>query len=286
MRKLLITQEITTKDSISTSLYLKEIGRFLQISPEEEVELIKKIRSGDQEARAKLIFSNLRFVVSIAKKYQNRGLSLLDLISEGNIGLIEAAHKFDETKGFKFITYAVWWIRQAISRAIVDKSKMIRVPSTKVWLNAKIKKVNSNFEQKHHRSPTNDETALAMNSDEYEISSIILSNTESLSIEANPDSANNSLYDFIEDIDSPKPDAGLLQESLKFEIARALNTLPIKEAELLKNYYGLDGSDENSLYTLSLKFDMSEDRIKQLMDLGLKRLRTTPNQNNLVQYLT
>lgn len=286
MKKLYISREITRKDSISIRLYLKEIQKFEPLSTDEEVELIKKIRNGNIDAKTILIFSNLRFVVSIAKKYQYQGLSLADLINEGNLGLIEAVYKFDETMGFRFITYAVWWIRQSISRALVDKANLVRVPSSKFWLNSKIKKVNSKFEQEHQRLPTTKETAGVLGSDEYEIMATILSNTDSISMEASLDgTSDKNLYDIIENNDSPSPDEQLIFESLKFELNRALKNIPQKEAEVLRLYFGLEGSQELSVFSISRKFDISEERVKQLKDLGLKRLRTNPNQHNLLKYL-
>lgn len=287
MEKIFISRDITNKDSIATALYLKEIGKYEPVTAEEEVELIRRIRKGDEEARKKLIFANLRFVVSIAKKYQKKGFGLSDLISEGNFGLIEAAYKFDETRGFKFITYAVWWIRQAIMRSIVEKGKLIKVPPGKVWLNTKIKKVNARFEQDHQRAPSLDETANKLDSSKYEISSTIMSNSESVSMEAPLDSSQDiSLYDIMEDTDSPSPDNKLIYESLKIEIERSLNHLPYKEAKIIELYFGLNGSNECSIYSISRRFKISEERVRQLKEMGLKRLRTKPLSQNLVKYMS
>lgn len=287
MNKIFISQEITKKDMKSTSLYLKEIGRYSPLRPEEEVELIKKIRLGDEEARKKLIHNNLRFVVSIAKKYQNRGFHFSDLISEGNFGLIEAAYKFDETRGFKFITYAVWWIRQAITRSIIEKSKLVRIPSTRVWQNAKIQKVNALFEQENHRLPTIDETAHQMQSDDYEINNAISINSPSVSLDSPLDHySETNYYDILENTDSPNPDKNLIHESLKIEIKRALDQLPKKEARVLELYFGLNGHQEHSVYSIGQMFKISDERTRQLKEMGLKRLRNKAHHKNLVKFLS
>lgn len=286
MKKLYITREITRKDSISTRLYLKEIHKSEPLTTEEEVELIKKIRQGDEEAKVRLIFSNLRFVVSIAKKYQSLGMGLSDLISEGNFGLLEAARKFDETKGFKFITYAVWWIRQSISRSITEKSQMIRVPSGKVWTNSKIQKASSKFEQENQRRPSIEETAKELNMEEYEVSIALMTNRKNLSMEDPLDAySDHKLQDVMEDTSLPRPDDGLIRESLQIELDEMLNQIPKKEAEVLRNYFGLNGNHECSTFSISRKFNISEERVKQLKELGLKRLKSFYYSRNLEKYL-
>ncbi len=287
MEKIFISQEITRKESMATILYLKEIGRFSLINAEEEVVLIKKIREGDEYSRTRLISANLRFVVSIAKKYQDRGFTLSDLISEGNFGLIEAAYKFDETRGFKFITFAVWWIRQSILRSIIEKANTIRVPAFKVWMNAKIRKINAQFEQENHRLPSHYEIAGLLTTDESEIVDTILSNSESLSMETPMDYHNNAtLYDTLEDKNTLQPDHALIYESLKTEIKRSLKLLPHKEARILELYYGLDGNPEHSINSLSQMFNMSDERIRQLKENGLKRLRKNKAHPNLATFLS
>ena len=286
MKKLYITREITRKDSIATRLYLKDIHKFEPLSTEEEVELIKKIRQGDEEAKVRLIFSNLRFVVTIAKKYQSLGMGLADLISEGNFGLLEAAHKFDETKGFKFITYAVWWIRQSISRSITEKSQMIRVPSGKVWTNSKIQKASSKFEQENHRKPSIEETARELNIEEHEVETALINNRKNLSIEDSLDSYSDyKLYDVLEDTSLPRPDDGLIRESLQIELDELLNQIPKKEAEVIRNYFGLNGNHECSTFSISRKFNISEERVRQLKELGLKRLKSVYYSQNPAKYL-
>ncbi len=286
MKKLYITREITRKDSISTKLYLKDIHKFEPISTDEEVELIKKIRLGDEHAKARLIFANLRFVVSIAKKYQSLGLSLSDLISEGNFGLIEAARKFDETKGFKFITYAVWWIRQSISRSIAEKSQIIRIPTSRVWANAKIQKANSKFEQEHYRKPSLEETAEALDMDEHDVSLAIFNSRKNVSMEDPLDAfSDHKVCDIIEDNSLPSPDDGLIKESLKIELDAILDRIPRKEAEILRYYYGLTGPQEYSAYSIGRKFNISEERVKQLKELGLKRLKSYEYRKNLEKYM-
>jgi len=286
MEKIYISREITTKESKATSIYLKEIARYSLITADEEVDLIRKIKMGDGDARSLLIFANLRFVVSIAKKYQNRGFCLSDLISEGNFGLIEASKKFDETRGFRFITYAVYWIRQSILRSITEKSKIIKVPANKISLNIKIKKANALFEQKHHRSPSINETACQIRKDEYEVADAILSNSENLSIETPiyPGSETN-LIDVLEDANSIYPDQELMYESLKFDIKRALKYLPKRESRVLELYFGLNGNQEHSIYAISQKCKISEERARQHKEMGLKKLRAKPHSQNLVKYL-
>jgi len=287
MEKIYISQGFTLKDSKSTTIYLKEIARYALIKADDEVELIIKVRQGDESARTRLIFANLRFVVSIAKKYQNRGLSLSDLISEGNFGLIEASKKFDETRGFRFITYAVWWIRQSILKSIIEKSKTIRVPSSRVWMNSKINKVNAQFEQDNHRLPSNFETARQLDADEYEVNDAILSNNESVSFETPLHSGSESiLFDVLADTNASHPDHNLIYESLKIEIRRSLQHIPRKEARVLEMYYGLNGNQDHSIASISKTLKISEERVRQLKELGLKRLRQQPHEQSLAKYLS
>jgi RNA polymerase primary sigma factor len=268
-------------------LYLKEIARYKLINADEEVELIIKVRQGDETARTRLIFSNLRFVVSIAKKYQNRGFSLNDLISEGNLGLIEASKKFDETRGFRFITYAVWWIRQSILRSIIEKSRIIRIPSSRVWMNSKINKINAKFEQDHHRLPTHFETACKLSADEYDVTDAILSNGDNVSFETPLHSGGETiLFDVIEDKNATHPDHELIDESLKVDIKRSFRHIPHKEARVLEMYYGLNDSNDYSVSSISKILKISEERVRQLKELGLKRLRQKPHEQSLAKYLS
>ncbi len=287
MEKISISQAFTIRDSLATSIYLKEIARYELINADEEVELIIKVRQGDESARSRLIFANLRFVVSVAKKYQNRGFSLNDLISEGNFGLIEASKKFDETRGFRFITYAVWWIRQSILRSIIEKSRIIRLPSSRVWMNSKIIKINAKFEQDNHRLPTHLETAKKLAADEYEVSDAILSNSENVSLETPLHSGSDTiLFDVIEDKNATHPDNELIGESLKVDIKRSLRHIPPNEARVLELYYGLNDSMDHSVSSISKILKISEERVRQLKELGLKRLRQKPHEQSLAKYLS
>jgi RNA polymerase primary sigma factor len=287
MEKLRISQGFTIRDSQATSIYLKEIARYALINADEEVELIIRVRQGDESARTQLIFANLRFVVSIAKKYQNRGFSLNDLISEGNFGLIEASKKFDETRGFRFITYAVWWIRQSILRAIIEKSRIIRLPSSRVWMNSKINKINAKFEQDNHRLPTHFETASKLAAEEYDVNDAILSNGENVSFETPLHSGSDTiLFDVMEDKNATLPDQELIGESLKVDITRSLQHIPHKEARVLEMYYGLNDNMDHSVSSISKILKISEERVRQLKELGLKRLRQTPHEQSLAKYLS
>lgn len=287
MERLSITKEITNIESRATALYFKDIRKVNVLTAEEEVELMNRIKEGDEEARNQFILSNLRFVISIAKKYQHFGFSFNDVISQGNIGLIEAVKRFDSTKGFKFITYAVWWIRQSIVRSILDNYKTVRVPSSYYWLNNKMKKFYHQFEQENYRYPTPEETSSMMNLDEYDIVTISQTNTEVISLETVIDPENDTqLIDILVNDKTPPPDKELIHQSLAKEIKSALNMLPPKEAKVIELYYGLNGNREHTLFAISRIMNLSEERVSQIKDTALKRLQKITQKQNLVSFLS
>ena len=266
--------------------YFREIGKVELLSPEEEVVLAKRIKQNDRKALEKLVTANLRFVVSVAKSYQNRGLSLEDLISEGNLGLMRAAYRFDETRGFKFISYAVWWIRQAILQAIAEKTRLIRLPLNRVGILTKIKKTYSRLEQENERSPTYEEMADALEADPDEISYTIEKGKCSVSIDSSLDSNINSrLIDLIESQDEPKPDSEVLSQSLTEEVNIILDTLTNREAKLLKLYFGLDGEKSHTLEEIGAVFKLTRERIRQIKEKALGKLRHGYRSKVLRQYL-
>ena len=266
MRQLKITKSITNRESASLDKYLQEIGREELISVEEEVELAQRIKKGDQRALDKLTRANLRFVVSVAKQYQNQGLSLPDLINEGNLGLIKAAQKFDETRGFKFISYAVWWIRQSILQALAEQSRIVRLPLNQVGSLNKISKALSKFEQEHERRPSSEELAK-----ELDISVDKISDT--LKVDAPfVDGEENSLLDVLQNDDSPMADQSLNQESLSKEVDRALNQLHERERDILKMFFGI-GCQEMTLEEIGAKFDLTRERVRQIKEKAIRRLK-------------
>ena len=268
MRQLKITKSITNRESASLDKYLQEIGREELISVEEEVELAQRIKKGDQRALDKLTRANLRFVVSVAKQYQNQGLSLPDLINEGNLGLIKAAQKFDETRGFKFISYAVWWIRQSILQALAEQSRIVRLPLNQVGSLNKISKALSKFEQEHERRPSSEELAK-----ELDISVDKISDTLKVSVDAPfVDGEENSLLDVLQNDDSPMADQSLNQESLSKEVDRALNQLHERERDILKMFFGI-GCQEMTLEEIGAKFDLTRERVRQIKEKAIRRLK-------------
>ena len=257
MRQLKITKSITNRESASLDKYLQEIGREELITAEEEVQLAKKIRDGDQRSLEKLTRANLRFVVSVAKQYQNQGLSLPDLINEGNLGLIKAAQRFDETRGFKFISYAVWWIRQSILQALAEQARIVRLPLNKIGSINKINKTFSKLEQEYEREPTAEEIAVALDLSTNEVFETMKNNGRHVSMDA-PLSMNDdggSMYEVMEEKDSPNPSKGLIDESLRTEIERALNTLTVREADVVRLFFGLSGTNPMTLEEIGEKFD-------------------------------
>jgi len=285
MRQLKITKSITNRESASLDKYLQEIGRYELISVEEEVELAQRIRKGDQEAIEKLTQANLRFVVSVAKQYQNQGLTLPDLINEGNLGLIKAAEKFDETRGFKFISYAVWWIRQSIMQAINEQSRIVRLPLNQVSSLSKYNKAVAEFEQQHQRRPTADELSKILDLPKEKVMDTMRVSGRHVSVDAPfAEGEDNSLLDVLENADSPIADRGLINESLSKEIERAFSTLTERERLILKLSFGI-GMPEMSLEEIGEKFGLTRERVRQIREKAIRRLRNTSRSNLLKSYL-
>jgi len=274
MRQLVITKSITNRDGASLDRYLADIGKEGLISAEEEVELARRIKQGDQEALAKLTKTNLRFVVSVAKQYQNQGLGLQDLINEGNLGLIKAAQRFDETRGFKFISFAVWWIRQAIHQAIADQSRIVRLPQNQVGTINKLKKEISKLEQKLERPPTIDEIANVMDLPEYKVVELLRMNTHSQSMDAtiSPDEDTKFIDTFISNTNEAT-DQTLIQESMNQDVEKILAVLPEQERDILKMCFGIGEPHEYTLEEIGNRFDISRERVRQIKERALKRLR-------------
>ena len=282
MRQLKITKSITNRESASLDKYLQEIGREELVSPEEEVELAQRIRKGDQEALEKLTRANLRFVVSVAKQYQNQGLSLPDLINEGNLGLIKAAEKFDETRGFKFISYAVWWIRQSILQALAEQSRIVRLPLNQVGALNKINKALSKFEQENERQPSNEELSEMIDVSTDKISDTLRSSGRHVSVDAPfVEGEDNSLLDVLPNDDSPMADRGLVNESLNTEIERALSTLTEREREIIKSFFGI-GCQEMTLEEIGERFGLTRARVRQIKEKAIRRLKT-PNRSKILK---
>jgi len=270
----------------SLDLYLREIGQTPLITPKEEVELAKSIRRGDEGALEKLTKANLRFVVSVAKQYQNQGLSLADLINEGNIGLIKAAKRFDETRGFKFISYAVWWIRQAILQALAEQSRIVRLPLNRVGTLHKIGKMSASLEQEFGREPSPDEIAKQLELTEVEVSDTLKISNSHLSLDAPFSvSEDNSLIDILEDEFQPPPDETMMDESLKIEIGRALDSLTPREAEVINLYFGLNHDRALTLEEIGARFGLTRERVRQIKEKAIKRLRHASRSKALRAYL-
>ena len=278
MRQLKITKSITNRESASLDKYLQEIGREELISVSEEVELAQRIKKGDQAALDKLIKANLRFVVSVAKQYQNQGLSLPDLINEGNLGLIRAAQKFDETRGFKFISYAVWWIRQSILQALAEQSRIVRLPLNQVGSLNKITKEMARFEQENERRPSTEELAERLDMSVDKISDAIQVSGRPISVDAPfVEGEDNSLLDVLTNDDSPMADADLNKESLSKEVDRALKQLYDREREILKMFFGI-GCQEMTLEEIGAKFDLTRERVRQIKEKAIRRLKGQKNK--------
>jgi RNA polymerase primary sigma factor len=285
MRQLKITKSITNRNSDSLEKYLHDIGKEELITPEEEVELAKRIKMGDQEALEKLTKANLRFVVSVAKQYQHQGLSLPDLINEGNLGLIKAAKKFDETKGFKFISYAVWWIRQCILQALAEQSRIVRLPLNKIGALNKINKAFSQLEQQHEREPSPDEVASMLELPEEKVSNTLELSGRHVSVDAPfQDGEDNNLLDVLPSSDTPTTDSKLLEESLMVEIERTLNTLPEKESSVIRAFYGI-GTKPMSLEEIGQSIGISRERTRQIKEKAIKHLRQKTKNKLLKAYL-
>ena len=281
-----ITKQFTYRESQSLDKYLQEIGKVDLLTPEEEIELAIKIKEGDKKALEKLTKANLRFVVSVAKQYQNQGLSLGDLINEGNLGLIKAGKRFDETRGFKFISYAVWWIRQSILQALAEQSRIVRLPLNRVGALNKIGKAYSNLEQEFEREPNADELADELEMDVKEVSDTLKISSKHISVDAPfTQGEENSLLDVMKDDEQPSPDTMLLSESLKTEIARALSTLSEREAEVLRLYYGIETEHAMTLEEIGEKFNLTRERVRQIKEKAIRRLRHASKSKHLRTYL-
>ena len=285
MRQLKITKSITNRESASLDKYLQEIGKEELITVEEEVELAQRIKKGDHAALEKLTRANLRFVVSVAKQYQNQGLSLPDLINEGNLGLIKAAEKFDETRGFKFISYAVWWIRQSILQALAEQSRIVRLPLNQVGSLNKINKAFSKFEQEHERKPSPEELAESLELTPDKITDTLRVSGRHVSVDVPfVDGEDNSLLDVLVNDDSPRADRILIQESLSREINRALATLTEREADIIKLFFGI-GCQEMTLEEIGERFGLTRERVRQIKEKAIRRLRHTSKSKLLKTYL-
>lgn len=285
MRQLKITKSITNRESASLDKYLQEIGREELVSPEEEVELAQRIRKGDQEALEKLTRANLRFVVSVAKQYQNQGLSLPDLINEGNLGLIKAAEKFDETRGFKFISYAVWWIRQSILQALAEQSRIVRLPLNQVGSLNKINKALGKFEQENERQPSADELAEMIDIPKDKINDTLRVSGRHVSVDAPfVEDEDNSLLDVLPNDDSPSADRGLTNESLSTEIERALQILTGREREIIKSFFGI-GCQEMTLEEIGERLDLTRERVRQIKEKAIRKLKKPAASKLLKTYL-
>ena len=286
MRQLKISKQITNRESQSLDKYLQEIGKVDLLTPDEEVELAKRIRQGDQLALEKLTKANLRFVVSVAKQYQNQGLSLGDLINEGNLGLIKAAQRFDETRGFKFISYAVWWIRQSILQALAEQSRIVRLPLNRVGSLNKISKTFSELEQRYEREPSPDELAEVLEVSTNEVVDTLKISGRHVSMDAPfVQGEENNLYDVLENDTEEKPDSELMNDSLRREVQRALSTLTRREADVISLYFGLDGAHAMTLEEIGEKFNLTRERVRQIKEKAIRRLRHASRSKALKPYL-
>lgn len=286
MRQLKITKQVTNRETASLDKYLQEIGKVELINAEEEVELARRIRQGDQAALEKLTKANLRFVVSVSKQYQNQGLSLPDLINEGNLGLIKAAQRFDETRGFKFISYAVWWIRQSILQALAEQSRIVRLPLNKIGSINKINKAFSKLEQEYEREPTAEEIAGILEMTENDVKESIKNSGRHISMDAPlVQGEESNMYDVLRSGDSPSPESGLINDSLRREIERALSTLTAREADVVRLYFGLNGEHAMTLEEIGEKFDLTRERVRQIKEKAIRRLKHTSRSKILKTYL-
>ncbi|MEI6823899.1 MAG: RNA polymerase sigma factor RpoD/SigA [Bacteroidota bacterium] len=286
MRQLKISKQVTNRELASLDKYLQEISKLELISVEEEVLLAQKIRAGDQYALEKLCKANLRFVISVAKQYQNQGLSLPDLINEGNLGLIKAAQKFDETRGFKFISYAVWWIRQGILQAISEQSRIVRLPLNKLGALNKIKKAYAQLEQEYERAPNSTEVAALLNISETEVDDTMFYSGRQVSVDAPlMIDEEGTMLDILKSDESPTPETGLLFDSLRQEIERAIATLTPREADIIQCFYGLNGKYPLTLEEIGEKFNLTRERVRQIKEKAIRRLKNTSRSKILKSYL-
>ena len=288
MRQLKITNKITARESLALDKYLNDIGKIPMLNADEEADLARRIRTGDQEALDKLTRSNLRFVVSVAKQYQNQGLSLSDLINEGNVGLMKAAKRFDETKGFKFISYAVWWIRQSILQAIVEYSRIVRLPLNKVGSYNKVNEAFLTFVQEFEREPTHEELGELLGMNPREISNMLKGNGRHLSVDAplSGEDGDSTMLDVISSGDEGMaPDGDLMEQSLKEEVQQGLSILSPREVEVLSAYYGLNGYKSLTLEEIGELYGLTRERVRQIKERAIRRLRKAYNRNALKSYL-
>ena len=286
MRQLKITKQVTNRETASLDKYLQEIGKVELITADEEVELAQRIRQGDKIALEKLTKANLRFVVSVSKQYQNQGLSLPDLINEGNLGLIKAAQRFDETRGFKFISYAVWWIRQSILQALAEQSRIVRLPLNKIGSINKINKTYAKLEQEFEREPNAEEIAEALDITEAEVKESMKNAGRHVSMDAPlVQDEDNNMYDVLKSDEVVTPETELLYESLRKEIDRAIGTLTPREADVVRLYFGLNGSHPMTLEEIGEKFDLTRERVRQIKEKAIRRLKHTSRSKILKSYL-
>ena len=286
MRQLKITKQVTNRETASLDKYLQEIGKVDLITAEEEVELAQRIKAGDRVALEKLTKANLRFVVSVAKQYQNQGLSLPDLINEGNLGLIKAAQRFDETRGFKFISYAVWWIRQSILQALAEQSRIVRLPLNKIGSINKINKAYALLEQEHERAPSAEEISEVLDMSEGDLKESMKNSGRHVSMDAPlVEGEDSNLYDVLNIGESPSPDMQLMIESLRVEIERALQTLTPREADLIRLYFGLNGEHPMTLEEIGETFDLTRERVRQIKEKAIRRLKHTSRSKILKTYI-
>ncbi len=287
MRQLKITQTITNRESQSLERYFNEINKVDLLTPEEEVELARRIREGDEQALEKLTKANLRFVVSVAKQYQNRSLSLNDLINEGNLGLVKAAKKFDETRGFKFISYAVWWIRQSIMQALADQSRIVRLPLNKTGALSKINRAYSELEQRYEREPTPEELSDILDMDETEITSTLRAGSKQVSVDAPfNEGESNSLLDVLENKNTASADQEVAyRDSLRVETARALSALSERERTVVKMFFGIDQEHPMSLEQIGETLDLTRERVRQIKEKAIRKLRASSRSKLLAEYL-
>ena len=286
MRQLKITKQVTNRETASLDKYLQEIGKVDLITADEEVELAQRIKDGDNRALEKLTKANLRFVVSVAKQYQNQGLTLPDLINEGNLGLIKAAKRFDETRGFKFISYAVWWIRQSILQALAEQSRIVRLPLNKIGSINKINKTYAFLEQSHERPPSPEEIAKELDMTINDVKESMKNSGRHVSMDAPlVEGEDSNLYDVLNSGESPNPDKTLLHESLRTEIERALETLTPREADVIRLYFGLSDQHPMTLEEIGETFDLTRERVRQIKEKAIRRLKHTSRSKILKTYL-
>jgi RNA polymerase primary sigma factor len=288
MRQLKITKQVTNRETASLDKYLQEIGRVDLINAEEEVELARRIKQGDQAALERLTKANLRFVVSVSKQYQNQGLTLPDLINEGNVGLIKAAQRFDETRGFKFISYAVWWIRQSILQALAEQSRIVRLPLNKIGSINKINKAFARLEQEYERIPTVSEIAEILELSQEEVRTALESAGRHVSMDAplkESDDNSSTMYDVLVGEETTAPERTLIKESLRREIERSLSTLTAREADVVRLYFGLNGKHPQTLEEIGARFDLTRERVRQIKEKAIRRLKHTSRSRHLKSYL-